>query len=213
MTLYSASPGRRLRQAGGDLLLVAWILLWVWLADVVHDATTELAAPARQVQDAGEGLAERLRDAGGAAGDLPLVGEQVRSPLEGAGRAADQMAAAGASTAVAVEQLAFWVAVAAFVMPVLLALAIHLPGRLRFLKEARAGHRFIDASADLDLFALRAMAHQPLHRLAAISDDPVSGWRAGDPTVIQALARLELRDAGLPAPARVAGAGPGRAPA
>ena len=28
-------------------------------------------------------------------------------------------------------------------------------------------------TADLDLFALRAMAHQPMHRLAAVSDDPV----------------------------------------
>lgn len=213
MKLYAASPGRRARQVTGDLLLAGWVLLWLWLANVVHDATLALAAPARQVQDAGEGLAGRLRDAGGAAGDLPLVGEQVRSPLEGAGRAADQMAGAGASTVAAVEELAFWVAVAVAVMPVLLALAIHLPGRWRFVREATAAQRFIDTSPDLDLFALRAMAHQPMHRLAAVTHDPVGAWRSGDATVIDALARLELRDAGLPTPARVAGDGRGRAPA
>nr|MBA2464268.1 hypothetical protein [Nocardioidaceae bacterium] len=53
---------------------------------------------------------------------------------------------------------------------------------------------------DLDLFALRAMAHQPLHRLARISEDPAGAWRARDTDVVRALAELELRDAGLTPP-------------
>ncbi|HEY0776081.1 MAG TPA: hypothetical protein VGD51_18490, partial [Nocardioidaceae bacterium] len=60
--------------------------------------------------------------------------------------------------------------------------------------------RFIDSSDDLDLFALRAMAHQPLHRLARISDDPAGAWRRGDPDVVRRLATLELRDSGLSVP-------------
>ena len=50
---------------------------------------------------------------------------------------------------------------------------------------------------DLDLFALRALAHQPLHRLAAISDDPARAWREQDADLVGRLAALELRDAGL----------------
>jgi hypothetical protein len=71
---------------------------------------------------------------------------------------------------------------------------------VRFAREATAAQRFVDSSADLDLFALRAMANQPMHRLARVSDDPVAAWRAGDPEVVRALALLELRDAGLAAP-------------
>ena len=63
-----------------------------------------------------------------------------------------------------------------------------------------AGQRFIDESADLDLFALRAMANQPMHKLARVSPDPVRDWRSGDPDVVRALALLELRDGGLTPP-------------
>ena len=55
-------------------------------------------------------------------------------------------------------------------------------------------------AADLDLFALRALSHQPLHVLAKISDDPAGAWREGDRSVIARLADLELRDCGLAAP-------------
>ena len=85
-------------------------------------------------------------------------------------------------------------------MPVLVSLLGYLPRRWRFVREATAGQRFIDSSADLDLFALRAMAHQPMHLLARVSDDPVRAWRDGRPDVVRALALLELRDAGLTAP-------------
>ena len=73
-------------------------------------------------------------------------------------------------------------------------------GRTPWAREATAGQRFIDESADLDLFALRAMANQPMHRLARVSDDPVRDWREGDAEVVRALALLELGDAGLTPP-------------
>lgn len=45
-------------------------------------------------------------------------------------------------------------------------------------------------------------------KLAAISDDPVRDWRAGDATVVRRLASLELRSRGLTVPKRVAPAAP-----
>jgi hypothetical protein len=68
---------------------------------------------------------------------------------------------------------------------------------VRFARRATAGRRLVDSAADLDLFALRALAHQPLHRLAAVSDDPARAWRDRDRDVVVRLAALELRDAGL----------------
>lgn len=203
MKLYADGPARRTRQVVGDLLLLVWVAFFVWLANVVHDATLALAVPGRKIESAGGGLASRLRDAGSAVGDVPLVGDKVRSPFDGAGRAADQIAAAGAAQVEAVQHLAFWLGITVGALPILLVVLVYLPLRWRFVREATAGRRFIDASADLDLFALRAMANQPMHRLARVSDDPVSAWRAGDPDVVRALAVLELKDAGLAPPGRL----------
>ena len=208
MKIYADGPGRRARQMIGDLLLVLWVLLWLKLAEVVSDATLALAAPGRQIEDAGSGLAGQLRDAGAGVGGIPLVGDDVRTPFDGAGDAADRIAAAGTAQVDAVETLAFWLHVIVAAIPILVVMAVYLPLRLRFAREASAGQRFVDADEDLDLFALRAMAHQPLHRLARISDDPAGAWREKDAEVVRALAVLELRDAGLrPVPARGGAAG------
>ena len=203
MKVYADGPVRRTRQMLGDVLLVLWVVLWLELANVVHDATLALARPGREIEAAGEGLADRLRDAGSAVGDVPLVGDQVRSPFEGAERAADQIADAGTAQVEAVEHLAFWLGITVGALPILLVVLVYVPLRLRFVREASAGQRFIDASPDLDLFALRAMSHQPMHRLARVSPDPVRAWREGDADVVRALAVLELKDAGL-TPPRVA---------
>ncbi len=200
MKLYADGPVRRTLQILGDVLLVLWIYLWLKLATVVHDATMALAEPGRQIEDAGGGLAGKLRDAGSAVGDVPLVGDRVRSPFDGAGRAADQIAAAGTAQVEAVTDLAFWLRVVVAAIPILVLVAVYVPRRWRFVQQATAGQRFIDARSDLDLFALRAMTNQPMHRLAKVSSDPVRAWRERDPAVVRSLALLELRDVGLRPP-------------
>jgi hypothetical protein len=75
------------------------------------------------------------------------------------------------------------------------------------VRRAAAGRALIDSAADLDLFALRALAHQPLHRLAVISDDPAAAWRERDPATVRRLAALELASVGL-RPERLPGAAP-----
>lgn len=207
MKLYADAPGRRSRQVLGDLLLVVWVAAWIQLALVVRDATLSLARPGRQLDAAGSGLAERLREAGSSVGDVPLVGDTVKAPFDGAGDAADQIAQAGAAQAAAVGDLAFWLAIAVAGIPIAIALLVHLPLRWRFVRTATAGQRFLSSADDLDLFALRAMSSQPLHRLARVSDDPVGAWRRGDRPVIRALAELELADSGLRYRPSVSGSG------
>lgn len=203
-TLYATDNNRRARQYVGDFLLVVWIVTWVRLADTVHDATMKLAAPGRSIESSGSSLAERLRDAGSAVDDTPLIGDQLSAPLDGAGGAADQLADAGTAQAEAVASLAFWLGLCVALIPVLLALGVYLPSRIRFVRRATAGQRFVDSVDDLDLFALRAITNQPLHRLARISHDPAGAWRDGDRDVVRRLAELELSDAGLrpPTPGR-----------
>ncbi|MFP5253486.1 MAG: hypothetical protein ACLGH4_06780 [Actinomycetes bacterium] len=202
MKLYADAPGHRTRQILADVLLLLWVWLWVRVGLAVHDATLALAVPGEQIERAGSGLAGRLRDAGSSVGKIPLVGEEVRTPFDGAGDAADGIAAAGAAQAEAVGTLADWLGLAVAAIPILVVAAVYLPLRWRFVRAATAGRRLVDSGGDVDLFALRAMSHQPLHRLARISGDPAGAWRRGDADVVRALAELELRDVGL-MPARL----------
>ena len=200
MKIYADTDGRRSLQMLGDLLLVGWVYLWVQLALIVRDSTLLLARPGEEIAEAGHGLADWLRDAGDTVGGIPLVGDEAQAPFEGAGGAADRIAAAGESQVEAVTTLAFWLGLAVGAIPILIALLLYLPLRWRFVREATAGSRYVDGSDRLDLFALRAMSRQPLHKLARISDDPAGAWRRGDREVIHQLASLELRDTGLAVP-------------
>ncbi len=199
-TPYAQTPGRAAGQVIGDVLLVAWVVLWVRAGFAVRDAVLALAGPGRRLDDGASDVAGSLRDAGEQAGRVPLLGDRLQEPFDSAGDAADAIAAAGRRQVEVVEDLAMLLLLVVIAVPVLLAAALWLPGRVRFARRASAARRFVDSDADLDLFALRAMANQPMHRLAKVSDDPVAAWRAGDPAVVRALASLELRDAGLRPP-------------
>ena len=201
MKLYADTTVRRSLQIAGDLALVVWIWVWVVVAGKVHGATLELATPGHKIDASAGDLATRLRDAGRTVSEIPLVGEQVRTPFDGASDAANGLAQAGQQQVAAVESLAQWLALAVALIPILVLLWLYLPQRIGFVRRATAGQRFLDSGADLDLFALRAMANQPLHVLARVDRDPAGAWRRGVPEVIDQLARLELRSAGLRPPA------------
>ena len=198
--LYADAPFRRIRQVAVDLLVLLWVYGCWRAGHAVHDATQRLAAPGRTLEGAGNSMGRNLAQAGSAAGDVPLVGDRLREPFTQAGHAADAIQSAGVQLQHVVGQLALVLGLVVALLPILLVLAVWLPVRVRFARRAGAAQRFVDADADLDLFALRAMANQPMHVLARVSDDPVSDWRRGDREVIRRLAVLELRDAGLRPP-------------
>jgi hypothetical protein len=197
MKLFADTPVRRTLQVLADVLFVAWLVVWVWIGTAVHDGTMELAGPARQTDSAASSLADQLRDAGGRLGEAPLVGDELAVPFDKAASASDGIATAGRDTVEAVERLALLLGLSVALIPILVVAVIHLPIRWRFVREATAGARFVDALEDLDLFALRALAHQPMRVLAKVSDDPAGAWRARDPEVVRRLAALELADVGL----------------
>jgi hypothetical protein len=202
--LYADTPGRRLAQVLADISFVLWLVLWVWMGNVIHDGTMALAEPGRQTTEAATGLSGGLTDAGDYLRGLPLVGDDVAVPFDKASGASDAIAEAGRQQVAAVEKLAFWLGLAIAAIPILVVAVFYLPLRLRFVRRATAGARFIDAAEDLDLFALRALARQPMHVLARVSDDPAGAWRAKDPDVVRELARIELQSSGLRIPARLA---------
>jgi hypothetical protein len=200
MTFYSEIPARRARQALGDAWLVAWSILWIWTAVRLHDLIMNLAGPGLAVSDGATSLAGSIDSAGEAVGGLPVVGDSLSGPFDGMGSAARAIADAGQAEADAIAALAMFLSVALAILAIASFAVIWIPIRISFIRKATAARRFVDANEDLDLFALRAMARQPLHVLARIDDDPAGAWRRGDRAVIHALAALELREEGLRPP-------------
>jgi hypothetical protein len=200
MKLYADLPARRLAQIVADVLVVVWVVVWIRVGHAVHDATARLAEPGRQMQDAGNGIGRNMRSASDQVSGVPLVGDKLRQPFDAAGRAATNLARAGVEQQTDVAHLATVLGLVVAVLPILIAVALWLPRRFRFARRASAAQRFIDADADLDLFALRAMARQPMHVLARVSPDPAGAWRRAEPAVVRSLAVLELRSAGLRPP-------------
>ncbi len=197
MTWYSEIPARRTRQLLGDAWLVLWSALWIWIALRLYDLVMNLAAPGLAVADSATDMSDRFASAGDALGGVPLIGEALQSPFDGMSSAAIAIADAGQASADAVGLLARFLAVALAVLGIASWAMVWVPIRIAFIRRATAARRFVDSTDDLDLFALRAMARQPLHLLAKISDDPAGAWRRGDREVISALASLELRAEGL----------------
>lgn len=181
----------------GDLLVAAWIVLWVWAGVQVHDATLGLAAPGERVATSATSLSASFEDAGGFLGQVPLVGDGVRAPFEKAAAASDQLAAAGTAEAQAARRLAWWLGVVVTAVPILYVLARWLPGRWCYAREAGAGARLLAEGPHLEIFAWRALAHAPLSRLVTVGPDPVGALRGGDPGTVRRLADLELERLGL----------------
>lgn len=200
MKLYSDLTGRRTGQVLADLFVFGWVCVWVYAGRVVRDATLALRAPADRLRETGQSLDESMSSVGDSVQDVPLVGDELQEPFYQAAGAGEAMVRTGTDLATAVERLAMLLGLVTAVVPIVIVVGIWALLRLRFVRRASAAQRFIDADADLDLFALRAMARQPMHRLARISDDPAGAWRSRDPVVVPALAALELRASGLRPP-------------
>jgi hypothetical protein len=177
--------------------MLGWTVFCLFVSLLVHRSVLVLAEPARQVETAGGQLADGLSRAGEQLGQVPLVGERVRSPFDQLATSAQPLQQAGADMVAGVERLAVVCAVLAGLLPFLVVGIIWFLGRWRFVRTATASAAFLDDDADLSLLALRALTRQPLDRLARLSPDPVGAWRSGDPQMIEALAALELAEHGL----------------
>ena len=200
MGIYSTRPGRLAGQIMGDLFVLVWTVVWGGIAIFVNQMIAVLAIPARETARTASKLMGNFRDAGEQASRVPGVGEDLRRPFEAASVTLTNLITAANDQVASIERLALIGGWVVFGIPVAMVLALWLPRRIRFYRQARASQAFLDSTADLDLFALRAMASQPLYVLAAVSDDPVKDWMAGDRQVIDALAAIELRRNGLRLP-------------
>lgn len=190
-------PTRRAAHFVGDLVLVVWTVGWLAVAGIVRATINALAAPAASLGRGTASLAGEMDEAATTLSGVAVVGEQLAAPFRPIAASLRDISGQAAQQVGAVEQAALVVAVVVWLVPTLTLAVIYLPPRIRRARESAAARRYIDDHADLELFALRAMAKAPMTRLAAISDDPVAAWRAADASTIMELANLELRRVGI----------------
>lgn len=211
--LYASSPGRRTRQIVADVAVAGWVIGWVQVGRWVHDLVKLLATPTRELHEAGTSIGAGLRSAGDRVGELPLAGERLEETFRTLAGAGDQVGDAGMSLTVTILRLATTLGLISSLAPILALVVPWLIARSRFVRRHRAAQALIhgphgaqaarpEDAANLELFALRALSHQPLPALARIHPDPVGAWRRGDPVVTEELALLELRAAGVALPRR-----------
>jgi hypothetical protein len=195
MRPYATRPRLRARQLTADAGMLAWLVVWVLVARVVHGAVLVLAEPGRAVADLGASVAGSMASAADAAGDVPLVGDDLAAPFDALGAAGTSAGSAGQAAQDAVGTLAVVLAVVLVVLPVGWLLLRWGPWRLRWAREAEAAQAL--AAADPHVLAARALATAPLSRLAALPAGTGAAWHAGDPAATRALAGLELDRLGL----------------
>lgn len=198
MKLYADRPDRLLAQLIGDLVVLVLVWLAVRLGRGTHGRVAELAGPGRDAEAAARDLDGRLRGAARDVSDAPLVGDALARPFRDLAGTSRDLAATAQSYQDTVEQVAMLAGVLVAAAPILLVLSVWLPRRAAWVIEASAATRLLRAGpASADLLAVRALARQPLRRLARLDDGVVAGWKAGDPVATDALARLELDELGL----------------
>ena len=105
----------------------------------------------------------------------------------------------------AANRLALGLGLVVAAVPIAVVLVRWLPERLRWAREAGAAARLRSGSPDLELFAVRALAHRPLVELARLGPDPAGADRRNEPGAVEALAGLELTALGLRAPPAAGG--------
>lgn len=198
MKLYADRPGRLLTQLLGDILVVIAMYWAVRLGRGAHEKVGALAVPGREAEEAATSLDGQLRSAANDVGDAPLVGDTLSRPFRALASTSRDLAGTAQSYQDTVADVALLTGVMVALVPIVFVLAVWLPRRLSWVLEASAAQRLMRAGpAATELLAVRALARQPLSRLARLGPEVVTGWKAGDAASTATLASLELDELGL----------------
>jgi hypothetical protein len=201
--IYADDPAHRARQIIADLLGVGWCMLAILAGRAVYGLIDTLAGPGRLLEDAGNGLAENLGGAGENLSDIPLIGDAISTPFEGAAGAANNVAGAGQTVQDFVGTMATLAGLATAGFLIMLAVLFWVLPRLSWMRRAEAARAVLYDPDGIELLALRALATRRLSRLARIGDGLLPAWRRGDPEIVRALAELEMGRLGMRLPARL----------
>jgi hypothetical protein len=200
MRFYAERPLRVARQLFADIAVIAWVWLVVTFAQAAQNLVDRLQGPAGSLTSAGQTVRDTFAAAANSASQIPLVGEDLAKALNVGTGAGESLAAAGQRQAQLIHTVGLWAAILIVAFAAVPVVLLWLYVRLRYARTA--GSAVVARARDLDLLALRALAHQPTRQLLRVSGDPAAAWRRDDTAVVRDLAMLELSALGLRSPRR-----------
>ena len=200
MRFYAERPMRVARQLLADVLVIAWVWLVVTIAKAAQRLIDQLQGPAGALTSAGQSVRDTFAGAAQTAAQIPLVGADLAKALGLGTGAGESLAAAGQRQEQIIDTVGLWAAIAIVVLAAVPVVLLWLYVRLTYARTA--GSAVVARARDVDLLALRALAHRPTRQLLQVSGDPAGAWRRDDSGVVNDLAALELQALGLRPPRR-----------
>jgi hypothetical protein len=200
MRFYAERPLRVARQLLADLLVIAWVWLVVVVAKAGRNLVDQLQGPAAALTSAGQSVQDTFAGAARTASKIPLVGGDLASALGLGTNAGQSLTTAGQRQEQIIDMVGTWAAVAIVAFAAVPVVLVWLYVRVGYARTA--GTAVVARARDVDLLALRALAHRPARQLLRVSGDPAGAWRRDERGVVDDLATLELQALGLRPPRR-----------
>jgi hypothetical protein len=196
MRYYPDIPSRRASTLVRDLLTVALLVLFAWIALKVHDAVDRLAVLGEGVNEAGSSVEDGFNSAADAVDGTPLVGDELADSLRSAGEeSGGNVADLGQEGEDQVHQLADILGLATFFVPAILLLVRVVPSRIAQVRQLTDAERVLAAGgATRRTLAMRAAFALPYGQLLMYTRDPLGDLEAER---YDALVEAVLEDAGL----------------
>jgi hypothetical protein len=204
MRIYPDLYSRRFGWMLADLAMVAWIYLCVRAGLWVNNLILQLDALAQGVINAGKTFDSWILSfQQGVPNGVPYVSDFLHRTAEALKvHSGDSLISAGQAGSHGIHQLALILAIIVTAVPLLFALLIWLPRRVRLIYDMQGVHITLRRALSrpeltpqmLEILAGRAIYTLPYHQLLAYSRNPAEDWylRRFEP-----LARAELERHGL----------------
>ena len=204
MRLYPDIFSRRFAWMLADLLVVGWVYLSVRAGLWVNNLVLQLDALAQGVIKAGKTFDSWILSfEQGIPNGVPYLSDFLHHTAEALkSHSGDSLISAGMAGSHGIHLLALILGVIVATIPIVLALMIWLPRRLRLIADMRGVHVTLRRALArpelgpqmLEILAGRAIYTMPYNRLLAYSENPAEDWylRRFEP-----LARAELERHGL----------------
>jgi hypothetical protein len=204
MRLYPDVYGRRFAWMLADLFVVAWIYVSVRVGLWVNNLVLQLDALAQGVIKAGKTFDSWIISfEQGIPNNVPYLSDFLHRTAEALKtHSGDPLISAGMAGSRGIHLLALILGVIVATVPILFALMIWLPRRLRLIADMRGIHVTVRRALArpelgpqmLEILAGRAIYTLPYNRLLAYSQNPAEDWymRRFEP-----LARAEMERHGL----------------
>ena len=204
MRLYPDVYSRRFGWMLADLLIVGWIYLSVQVGLFVNRLVLQLDALAQGVIKAGQTFDGWIRSfEQSVPAGVPYLSDFLhRTAAALKSHSGDSLISAGQAGSHAVHLLALILGIVVAGIPIVLALMVFLPKRVRLIYDMQGVHVTLRRALArpeltgqmLEILAGRAIYTMPYHRLLAYSRNPAEDWylRRFEP-----LARAELESHGL----------------